>query len=95
MMFLAGILTGIRNKFFLMVLSGVSFDAAIHLGLGFGLNEVFIMSGHWIFVIPIAISYLFRRIQGNMTLTFLRILTLLLTVFLFAYNVTLFVSYFA
>ena len=94
-MFLAGILAGIRSKFFLMVLSGVTFDAVIHLGLGFGLNEVFIMSGHWIFVIPIAVAYLFRRIHGNMALTILRTLTLVLTLFLFAYNITLFISYFA
>ena len=95
LMFLAGILAGIRSKFFLMVLSGVTFDAVIHLGLGFGLNEVFIMSGHWIFVIPIAVAYLFRRIHGNMALTILRTLTLVLTLFLFAYNITLFISYFA
>ena len=95
LMFLAGILAGIRSKFFLMVLSGVTFDAVIHLGLGFGLNEVFIMSGHWIFVIPIAVAYLFRRIHGNMALAILRTLTLVLTLFLFAYNITLFISYFA
>ena len=52
--FIAGIIAGIRSRFLLMALSGVAFDAVIHLGLGFGLNEAFIMTGHWIFIIPIA-----------------------------------------
>ena len=76
-----------------MVLAGVSFDAFIHLGLGFGLNEVYIMSGHWIFIIPIAIACLFRRAQG-MWLVFLRSMILVMACFLFAYNITLLTDYF-
>ena len=52
------------------------------------------MTGHWIFVMPIAMAYLFRRIHDGMALTFLRILTFILAIFLFSYNITLFMSYF-
>lgn len=92
-LFFVGILFGIKNRFLLMALSGVAFDAAIHLGLGFGLNEVYIMTGHWIFIIPIAIACLFRRAQG-MWLVFLRSMVLVMACFLFAYNITLFTDYF-
>ena len=93
LMFLAGILAGLRSRFFLMVLAGVSFDAFIHLGLGFGLNEAFIMSGHWIFIIPIAIGYLQSRLRG-IPLWVTRSLLMLMTFFLFAYNITLFIQFF-
>ena len=76
-------------------MSGVGFDAAIHLGLGFGLNEVFIMTGHWIFIIPIAAAYLFKSINDIKYLKALRFITLLATVFLYAWNISLFVEYFA
>lgn len=92
-LFFVGILFGIKNRFLLMALSGVAFDAAIHLGLGFGLNEVYIMTGHWIFIIPIAIACLFRRAQG-MWLVFLRSMVLVMACFLFAYNITLLTDYF-
>lgn len=92
-LFFVGIIFGIKNRFLLMALSGVAFDAAIHLGLGFGLNEVYIMTGHWIFIIPIAIACLFRRAQG-MWLVFLRSMVLVMACFLFAYNITLFTDYF-
>ena len=94
LLFIIGILCGIRHRFLQMALSGMAFDAFIHLALGFGLNEVFIMTGHWIFVMPIAMAYLFRRIHDGMALTFLRILTFILAIFLFSYNITLFMSYF-
>ncbi len=32
----------------------------LHIGLGFGLNEVYIMAGHWIYAIPIAIGFLLK-----------------------------------
>ena len=91
---IAGIIAGIRSRFLLMALSGVAFDAVIHLGLGFGLNEAFIMTGHWIFIIPIAYGYLFSRMKGIKLMT-LRTLLLTLMCFLFAYNITLFISLFS
>lgn len=89
----AGICCGIRRKFLLMALSGVAFDAFIHLGLGFGLNEAFIMTGHWIFIIPLAIGYLFKRLKGPWLLT-ARTMVIAITCFLFIHNITLMAEYF-
>lgn len=36
-------------------------DMMLHIGLGFGLNEVYIMAGHWIYAIPIAIGFLLKQ----------------------------------
>ncbi|MGN1228088.1 MAG: DUF6080 domain-containing protein [Prevotella sp.] len=92
-LFVLGIICGIKNRFLQMALSGVAFDAAIHLGLGFGLNEVYIMTAHWIFILPLAIAYLFKRSRG-MWLVALRSIVLVMTCFLFAYNITLLTDYF-
>lgn len=95
LLFAAGIVCGIRRRFMLMALSGVAFDAAIHLGLGFGLNEVFIMTGHWIFIIPIAVGYLFKRLAANRRATLaLRSVVVALTAWLFFHNIMMFVIYF-
>ena len=54
----------------------------IHLILGFGLNEVFIMAPHFMFVLPIATAYLLKDLQTR----WLRLTLLLVTLYLFIYN---------
>jgi hypothetical protein len=55
--------------------------------LGFGLNEVYIMSAHWIFVLPLAMTFLFKnlapslRVRGGVGL-----LLLLFTLYLYIWN---------
>jgi len=61
LLFIIGIWVGRRNKFMWLVLSFFGMDVALHVGLGFGINEVYIMSAHWIYAIPICIAYLFRE----------------------------------
>ena len=56
-LFLFGIWKGRREKFLWLCLSFFAYDMLLHMGLGFGINEVYIMSAHWLFVIPIAIGY--------------------------------------
>ena len=92
-LFFIGSLCGCRSRFFLMAATGVAFDAFIHLVLGFGLNEAYIMTAHWIFIIPIALAYLMRRLSG-MPLLFARILLAFLVTYLYAYNLTLMIRYF-
>lgn len=92
-LFAAGILCGIKRRFMLMAFSGVVFDAVIHLGLGFGLNEVFIMTGHWIFIIPIAVGYLLRQVRGSW-LQAVRLVLAALTCCLLVHNITLIAGYF-
>lgn len=54
-----GVLLGRKDKFVWMVLSFFSVDMLIHFVLGFGLNEIYIMSPHFLFALPICISPLF------------------------------------
>ena len=54
----------------------------IHLILGFGINEVFIMAPHWLFVLPIATAFLLRSVNAR----WLRIPVLLMALYLLIYN---------
>ena len=78
----AGIWFGRKSRFLWLCLSCMAFDMFIHVGLGFGLNEVFIMAPHYMFVLPIATAFLFRGIQAR----WLRISVIVLMLYLFIYN---------
>ena len=78
----AGIWFGRKSRFLWLCLSCMAFDMFIHVGLGFGLNEVFIMAPHYMFVLPIATAFLFRDIQAR----WLRISVVVLMLYLFIYN---------
>jgi hypothetical protein len=68
-----------------MVFSWFLLDMGLHVGLGFGINEVYIMSAHWMFIIPIAIGFLVNRLHHSM-LPYMRGLLLVLTLYLLMYN---------
>ena len=92
-LFFFGIVCGSGSRFFLMASTGVAFDAFIHLILGFGLNEAYIMTAHWIFIIPIALAFLLRKLNG-LPLLAARLLVAFLVIYLYAYNLYLLVGYF-
>ena len=93
-LFLAGIWKGRRQRFLWMALAGMSLDLLLHVGLGFGLNEVYIMTAHWAFVVPIATGYLLKRAgSGKRVSPLPRYLLLILTLFLFCWNLSLYVQY--
>lgn len=80
--FVAGIWFGRRSRFLWLCLASMAFDLFLHLGLGFGLNEIYIMSPHWAFVLPVATAFLLQRFSAR----WLRVGLLLLTVGLLVYN---------
>lgn len=82
LLFVIGIWCGRKSRFLWLCLSCFGFDLFIHLILGFGINEVFIMAPHFMFVLPIATAFLLRELQTR----WLRIGILLLTLYLFIYN---------
>ena len=94
LLFAAGVFFGVRSgdKFFRMCLSWFGLDMFLHLVLGFGLNEVYIMGAHWLFFIPISMAYMLMRLQGRTQLCLRAVITLL-TLYLWAYNGTLMVNY--
>lgn len=59
-MFLLGVWHGRRRLFLWTAMSFFLMDMALHLGLGFGINEIYIMSAHYLFVLPIAMAYIIR-----------------------------------
>ena len=89
LLFIVGIWCGRRSRFLWLCLSCFGFDMFIHLILGFGINEVFIMAPHWLFVLPIATAFLFRSIQSR----WLRIPVLLMALYLLIYNGYLLTSF--
>ena len=75
-----------------MSLSYFGFDMFIHLILGFGINEIFIMAPHWLFVIPLAIAYAFKKAKKNQHKA-LQLSVLALTAYLLVYNGCLLVDF--
>lgn len=84
-----GAWTARREKFFLMVLAWFGFDMLMHMGFGFGLNEVYIMTAHWAFIIPIAAGYILRHSNSMAP----RVLVAALAVWLWAYNAAIVIGY--
>lgn len=61
LLMLIGIWVGRKSNIVWMALSFFAFDMLLHLGLGFGLNEVYIMSPHFLFIIPVCIAPLIKE----------------------------------
>ena len=72
-----------------MSLSYLGFNIFLHIILGFGINEIYIMTPHWAFVLPIAVGYLLeergtrKEERGRRSV---RLAVLLLTAYLLTYN---------
>ena len=79
---LFGIWYGRRSRFLWLCLSYMAMDMVIHLLLGFGINEVFIMAPHFLFVLPIATAFLLREVKGHSV----RLTIVALTAYLLTYN---------
>lgn len=92
LLFILGIIVAVRHRFFLMALSWLALDICIHFVMGFGLNEMYIMACHWIFIIPISIAYLLKSLTPSKQ-TIVRGITLLLTLYLWVWNGYLVFSY--
>ena len=94
LLFLAGVWCGRRSRFLWLALGFFLFDMFIHVVLGFGLNEVYIMSPHWLFVLTIAMAYLFRALRRSPRLhTAARLTVLTLALFFLAWNGWLYTEY--
>ena len=92
LLFAGGIIACWRERLLWVALSWFALDMLLHVGLGFGLNEVYIMAAHWLFVIPVAISFLFARLSGTWQKT-LRAVVAALTAYLLIYNISLLVQF--
>ncbi len=93
LLWLAGVWAGRRSRFLWLVMSFLGMDMLLHVGLGFGINEVYIMSAHWIYAIPLAIAYAGAAAGGRRRIAFLSLVGAL-TAYLFIHNVALILRYF-
>ena len=84
-LFVLGIIFGYRKRFFQMLLAWFACDITLHLILGFGITEVYIMASGWAFIIPIGYGYLIKGLSHRYR-QMLRGLLLVITIFLWAYN---------
>ncbi len=89
-LWLVGLWLGRKSRFLWMAMAGFAFDMVIHLVLGFGLNEVYIMASHWAFVLPVGIAFLLKSSPYRRG-TFYYLITT--TAFLWVYNGILLVGY--
>ena len=92
LLFLAGIWYGRRSKFLWLTMSYFMLDMILHIGLGFGINEVYIMTAHWIYALPIAMGFLVKNIQPK-TKKYIVGIIAAITLYLIIYNGSLIVGY--
>lgn len=93
LLFVLGVWAGRRSRFMWLVMSYFALDMVLHIGLGFGINEVYIMSAHWIYALPIAVAFLLKNVGRRRYQLALKGVLALIAVWLWAWNVTLIVGY--
>ena len=92
-LFLTGIWMGRKDKFLWLVMSYFALDMILHVGLGFGITEVYIMTAHWIYAIPISIAYLLQKASPRYR-KYLVGLVGGIALYLIIYNGSLIIGYF-
>lgn len=93
LLFLAGIWHGRKSKYLWLVLSYFALDMVLHIGLGFGINEVYIMTAHWIYALPIAMGFLIKNAPIRFRKYLIGIVAAI-ALYLIIYNGSLIVGYF-
>ena len=92
LLFVAGIWMGRHRRFLWICLACFAIDMSLHMGLGFGINELAIMSAHYLWVLPIAMAYMLKS-QPERYRHRLTMLLALLALYLMAWNGILIVEY--
>ena len=65
LLFLVGVWIGRKKVFLWTAMSFLFMDVTLHMGVGFGINEVQIMSADYLFVLPIAMAYLAKKADNR------------------------------
>lgn len=85
MLFVVGMVYGLRERFFQMVALWYVLDMLVFFVLGFAINEIYIMTSGWAFIIPIGLGYALKR-SGALMSRGLMVCIGLLTLYLLVYN---------
>lgn len=89
LIFAYGVWCGRREPLVWMSMLMFLFDMLLHVGLNFASADVYIMTAHWAFVIPISIACIFRRVGNTKKEAVLQAMFLFLTLFLWVHNMTI------
>lgn len=93
-LFLMGVWFGRRERLMWITMSMFMLDMILHVGLNFASADVYIMTAHWAFVIPIAIAYMLKSIPDvKWQKTVITCVVLFLTLFLAVHNMKLIYQY--
>ena len=94
LLFAAGVWYGRKKRLMWMVMSMFLFDMLLHVGLNFASADVYIMTAHWAFVIPIAVAYLIKETASmpklNMTIV---CAILFLTLYMWGHNLHIIIQH--
>lgn len=94
LLFAVGAWCGRRERLMWMTMAMFLFDMALHVGLEFANADVYIMTAHWAFVMPVAVAYLLKRTDKTPALNMAVVCSLLfLTVFAWGHNLKLIVEH--
>lgn len=93
LLFSGGIIVGWKDRFLRLCMLWFATDMVLHIVLGFGIIEVYIMGAHWLFVIPVAVAFLFRHMRTRLAMIGARLLVAFLTIGLMVYNLSLVIPF--
>lgn len=88
----AGIIAGRKERIMQMLVCWFALDVTLFIVLGFAIDEVYIMTSGWAFIIPVGAAYLLRKMHGKAYQAG-SVLTACLAIYLFAYNADLIVGH--
>ena len=92
--FLLGLWVGRHHLFMWTAMSIFLMDMTLHMGLGFGINEIYIMSPHYMFALPVVFAYLLKNIAPRWHRP-ATILIALIACYIFIWNVVMLTEYFS
>lgn len=94
LLFVAGIWYGRKERLLWMALSMFLFDMLLHVGLNFASADVYIMTAHWAFVIPLAVAFMMKELEPKPVIRgIVTVCVFLITVFLLVHNVQIIVEH--
>ena len=93
-LFVAGVWCGRKKRLMWMVMSMFLFDMLLHVGLNFASADVYIMTAHWAFVIPIVVAYLIKQTASVPKLNMAVVCTIFfLTFYMWGHNLQIIVPH--
>ena len=65
-LFLGGIIYGRKKRLLWIAMMPFIFDVFLHIGMRFAATDLYIMTAHWAYIIPIAIAFMLKEMKRNL-----------------------------